>query len=48
MTFYGLVYLIWIQHKYRVCTYDGTPGRIRATIVALDKQYVLHILSVSL
>ena len=32
----------------RQCTYDVTLRRVRATIVAVEKQYVLHILSVSL
>jgi len=30
------------------CTYNVTQRRIRATIVAVEKQWVLHILSVYL
>jgi hypothetical protein len=30
------------------CTYDVTLRRVRVTIVAVGKQYVLHILSVCL
>ena len=32
----------------RQCTYNVTLRRFRATIVAVEKQYVLHILSVCL
>ena len=37
-----------INNKYRQCTYNVTLRRVRATIVVVDKQYVLHILSVCL
>jgi len=33
------------QHN-RQCTYNVTPRCVRATIVALEKQWVLHILNV--
>ena len=32
--------------KNRQCTYNVTLGRFRVTIVAVEKQQVLHILSV--
>jgi len=30
----------------RQCTYNVTLRRVRTTIIAMEKQYVLHILSV--
>jgi hypothetical protein len=34
------------MEQYRQCTYNLTLRRVRATIVAVEKQWVLHILSV--
>jgi hypothetical protein len=35
-------------NKDRQCTYNVTSGHVRTTIVAVEKQQVLHILSVCL
>jgi len=34
--------------RYGECTYNVTLKRLRATIVAVGKQYLLHILSMGL
>ena len=38
--------LLSVDKKDRQCTCNITMRRVHATIVALEKQYVLHILSV--
>ena len=35
-------------YQNRQCTYNGTLSRVRVTIVAMEKQYILLILSVCL
>ena len=46
--FYGLVYLILTQRQFRQCMYIAPLGRIFGKTTAVEKQYVLHILSVCL
>ena len=37
-----------MRNEDRHCTYNVTLRRVRVTIVAMGKQYVLHIMSVRL
>jgi len=39
------IYNVIIQRKHRQCTYDVTLIRVRVTIVVVEKEEVLHILS---
>jgi hypothetical protein len=39
---------LYKNKQERLVTYDVTMRRVRATIVAVEKQYVLHIVSVCL
>jgi len=36
----------WSDEQERQCTYNVTMRRVRATIVAVERQLVLHIVSV--